>query len=160
MPNESAMTIETDGRKAWRNKQGQRHRLDGPAIEDADGTKYWYQKDQLHRTDRPAIEHADGSKEWYQKGQLHRTDGPAIEHANGTKHWYQKGKLHRRDEPAIEDADGSKYWYIKGKRRYAAVCFREGQTTKKQYVETYAQAYEMMCENLRNEICSWVEELK
>ena len=109
----STMTIES-GHKVWRNKQGQLHRLDGPAIESADGTK-----------------------EWYQKGQRHRLDGPAIEYADGTKEWW-----------------------IEGKRCCAAVCFREGQTTRKQYVETYAQAYEMMCENLRNEICSWAEELK
>ena len=137
MPNESAMTIETDGRKAWRNKQGQRHRLDGPAIEDA-----------------------DGSKEWYQKGQLHRTDGPAIEHADGTKYWCQKGQLHRTDGPAVERADGTKEWSVNGRRATAILSVRQNDATKKQYVETYAQAYEMMCENLRNEICSWAEELK
>jgi len=153
------MTIE-NGDKVWRNKQGQRHRLDGPAIECADGTKYWYQKDQRHRLDGPAIERADGTKEWYQKDQLHRLDGPAIEYANGTKAWWTEGQRHRLDGPAVECADGTKEWYIKGKRCCAVVCFREGQTTKKQYVETYAQAYEMMCENLRNEVCSWCEELK
>ena len=27
----------------WYNDEGQLHRLDGPAMEYADGTKYWYQ---------------------------------------------------------------------------------------------------------------------
>jgi hypothetical protein len=44
------------------------HRVDGPAIERANGTKYWYIHDQLHRTDGPAVEYANGTKEWYIKG--------------------------------------------------------------------------------------------
>ena len=51
------------------NAKGQRHRLDGPAYEGADGTKAWWVKDQLHRLDGPAIEWADGTKEWWVKGQ-------------------------------------------------------------------------------------------
>jgi len=42
-----------------------RHRLDGPAIEAADGTKEWYVNDLLHRLDGPAVERADGLKEWW-----------------------------------------------------------------------------------------------
>ena len=61
------MRIE-NGNKVWRNEKGQVHRLDGPAIEYANGTKYWYQKNQLHRDDGPAVEHADGSKAWYFEG--------------------------------------------------------------------------------------------
>ena len=38
MITESTMKIE-NGNKVWRNKQGQLHRLDGPAFEHADGTK-------------------------------------------------------------------------------------------------------------------------
>ncbi len=44
------------------------HREDGPAIEWANGTKYWYLNDQLHREDGPAIEYVGGSKEWYLNG--------------------------------------------------------------------------------------------
>ena len=32
------------------------------------GTKAWYQNDQLHRTDGPAIEDANGTKWWYIDG--------------------------------------------------------------------------------------------
>jgi hypothetical protein len=76
------------------------------------GNKHWYQNGELHRLDGPAIEWADGSKHWYQNGQLHRLDGPACEYANGSKHWYQNGQLHRLNGPAVEYANGSKHWYI------------------------------------------------
>ena len=52
------------------------------------GTKSWYLDGKLHRVDGPAIEWADGRKEWYLTGELHRVDGPAIEWANGTKEWW------------------------------------------------------------------------
>ena len=54
-------------------------------------TTYYNEKDQPHREDGPAIEDADGSKEWWVNGKLHREDGPAIEYANGTKAWYVNG---------------------------------------------------------------------
>jgi hypothetical protein len=56
------------------------------------GDKFWYQNDKLHRLDGPAIEDADGFKEWYQNGKCHREDGPAIEYADGFKAWYIEGK--------------------------------------------------------------------
>ena len=160
MITESTMKIE-NGNKVWRNKQGQLHRLDGPAFEHADGTKRWYQNGQLHRLDGPAIEYTDGTKRWYQNGQLHRLDGPAVEHAhaNGSKEWYQKNQLHRDDEPAIERADGSKFWYVEGKRCHAVLCFRKGQTITKKPIESKTEAYKMMCDNLSKGICSWVEPL-
>jgi len=45
-----------------------RHRLDGPAVEDANGSKTWCVDGQLHRLDGPAIECADGHKAWYVAG--------------------------------------------------------------------------------------------
>jgi hypothetical protein len=51
-----------------------------------------YSKD-LHRIDGPAVEYANGDKSWYVDGKLHRIDGPAIEYLNGEdKHWYVDGK--------------------------------------------------------------------
>jgi len=79
------------------------------------GNKYWYQNGKRHRLDGPAVEYADGSKSWYQNGKSHREDGPAIEEANDDKYWYQNDELHRLDGPAIEDANGYKAWYIEGK---------------------------------------------
>jgi hypothetical protein len=91
------------------------HRLDGPAIERADGTKYWYVDDKRHRIDGPAMEYADGYKAWFVDGKRHRLDGPAIEYTNGSKYWYADGKRHRLDGPAMEYADGYKEWYVDGK---------------------------------------------
>ena len=77
--------------------------------------RYYNDLNQLHREDGPAIEYASGSKYWYLNGQYHREDGPAVEHADGTKAWYHNGQLHREDGPAIEFADGTKYWYFRDK---------------------------------------------
>jgi len=56
------------------------------------GTKHWYQNNKLHRVDGPAIEGANGTKFWCLDGKLHRTNGPAVEYADGSKHWYLDGK--------------------------------------------------------------------
>ena len=92
------------------------HRLDGPAIEEAHGTKQWWVNDQCHRLDGPAIEEAHGTKYWLVNGQRHRLDGPAIEHADGTKSWYVNDQCHRLDGPAIELANGTKAWYVNGQK--------------------------------------------
>ena len=72
----------------WRNANGQLHREDGPAVEYANGDKYWYINGKFHREDGPAIEWANDQKEWYINGKCHREDGPAIECASGDKLWY------------------------------------------------------------------------
>jgi hypothetical protein len=107
------------GSKAW-FVEGKRHRLDGPAIERADGWvgKEWWVEGKLHRTDGPAMEYADGYKAWWVEGKRHRLDGPAIERADGWvgKEWWVEGKLHRTDGPAVKYAGGSKAWWVEGKR--------------------------------------------
>jgi len=88
-------TVEVDLEKNIRwYKEGTKilHREDGPAVEIAGGTKYWYQNDKLHREDGPAIEDAGGTKYWYQNDKRHREDGPAIEDVNGYKAWFWLGK--------------------------------------------------------------------
>jgi len=82
------------------------HRVDGPAIEYADGGEAWYLNDQLHRVGGPAITVSltsgkpyyatkialrAGDKAWYQNNKLHRTDGPAVERNNGDQLWYING---------------------------------------------------------------------
>lgn len=78
------------------------------------GTVRYFKKGttQLHRLDGPAVEYADGTKSWYQNGELHRLDGPAIEYVDGTNIWYQNDNLHRLDGPAIEYANGVNEWHI------------------------------------------------
>ena len=102
-----------DGSKYWW-LNGKRHREDGPAFELADGSKHWYLNGKLHREDGPAVEWSNGSKYWYLNGKRHREDGPAVEWSDGTKHWYSNGQWHREDGPAIEYSDGSKSWYLNG----------------------------------------------
>ena len=79
-----------EDRTEWYHN-GLLHRLNGPAIEYANGNKYWYHNGLLHREDGPASEWNDGCKEWYQNGLKHRVDGPAIDYANGWKRWYLNG---------------------------------------------------------------------
>ena len=49
-------------RTEW-SLNGERHRVEGPAVEYANGIKCWYQNGKLHRLEGPAIEYADGTKE-------------------------------------------------------------------------------------------------
>lgn len=79
------------------------------------GRTEWRQNGELHRIDGPAIEYANGAKFWYLHGKLHRTDGPAVEWANGDKFWYFHGKLHREDGPAVEYSNGKKEWWFNSK---------------------------------------------
>ena len=109
-----ACEVDINGTRSWRNKQGQLHRTDGPAIIHADGSQFWYRNDQLHRTDSPAVIGADGTRAWYRDGQLHRTDGPAVIFANGAQQWRCNGKVHRIDGPAEIEANGDQAWCIKG----------------------------------------------
>ena len=92
MDNKSFFEMDIFGTKRWKDKNGQPHRLDGPATECANGDKYWFQCGKLHRLDGPAMEGADGRKLWYQNGKLHRLDGPATIYDSGRhKEWYKDG---------------------------------------------------------------------
>jgi hypothetical protein len=90
MDNEPTLTINSNGTKFW-FLNGNRHRVDGPAIEFIDGTKFWYIHGNSHREDGPADEYANGDKIWYLNDKIHRVDGPACEWANGDKEWYLSG---------------------------------------------------------------------
>ena len=61
---------------------------------DENGDKFYY-KDRtlntLHRVDGPACEWSDGTKYWFVDGKLHRVDGPAVEWSDGDKYWYLDG---------------------------------------------------------------------
>jgi hypothetical protein len=61
----------------------------------------YYKDGNLHRVDGPAIIYSDGSHSlgcegtqsfrtqiWCQNDKKHRVDGPAIIYSDGTKHWY------------------------------------------------------------------------
>jgi NAD+ synthetase len=96
--NVSFLQILESGNKVWRNKKKQIHRIDGPAVEYANGDKVWYHNHKLHRIDGPAIERINGEKLWYKNGNLHRLDGPAIERANGNKEWWKNGRTFKNKD--------------------------------------------------------------
>jgi len=78
------------------------HREGGPAIEWNDGDATWLRWGQRHRLDGPAMDFpAENYKKWYVDDKLHRTDGPAIEWGEGgyLDSWWLNG------EKAIELSD-------------------------------------------------------
>ena len=95
---EVIMTIDDAGTKKWKNKIERLHRLDGPAVEFANGTKEWHQNGQFHRSGGPAYVRANGHKEWHFKGLLHREDGPAVVFSNGEKGWWIYGAKYKIKE--------------------------------------------------------------
>ena len=67
-----------------------------PAVEGADGAKFWFINGRRHRDEKdpvtglylPAIEYSNGDKCWIKDGKRHRTDGPAIVWVNGNEEWW------------------------------------------------------------------------
>jgi len=84
-------------RAEWRRVNAAGH--DDEPVIDEYGTKHWYNdRGEFHRVDGPAIEHANGDKEWYINGKLHREDGPAYEFADVpalVQRWYINGKNYK-----------------------------------------------------------------
>jgi hypothetical protein len=119
------VTVDCNKTIRWYNDKDERHRLDGPAFEGADGNREWYVNDKLHRLDGPAVEHSNGARVWYKRGKRHRLDGPAVEYADGYKSWYVDGKKMTEEEfneyikpkPSCEgkvvEVDGVKYRLVK-----------------------------------------------
>jgi hypothetical protein len=95
---EPVMTVNKNGVKEWK-RYGKHHRLDGPAIEWANGrNKEWWQNGKHHRLDGPAIDWPGIAQEWWQNGKRHRLDGPALEWGDGTKSWFINGKYYSENE--------------------------------------------------------------
>lgn len=61
---ESIAYVTKNGTVYWENDKYQWHRLDGPAVEYADGTKGWYVNGTQHNLNGPAWESTIGYKEW------------------------------------------------------------------------------------------------
>lgn len=105
------------GKKTWVDKNGKRHREDGPAVIWPNGEEIWYIHGKMHREDGPAyINKSNGETAWYYEGKHHRKNGPAIIWNNGTKFWFLHGKRHREDGPAKEWSSGRKEYWINGKK--------------------------------------------
>ena len=59
------MTIGEYGQTEYKNKHGELHREDGPAVIYTNGSEEWYINDKLHREDGPAVIWEDGTKYWF-----------------------------------------------------------------------------------------------
>lgn len=57
-----------------------------------DGDKLWFKNGEFHRVNGPAVICFDGDKYWYVDGKLHRLDGPAIEYYDGVKLYFIRDK--------------------------------------------------------------------
>ena len=51
-------------------------------------TKWQNSQDNYHRLNGPAIHYASGTKRWFINGKLHRINGPATHYNNGAKFWF------------------------------------------------------------------------
>ena len=114
-------------REWWIN--GNRHRLNGPAIEEYTEESIFFRREYFvhgkrHRLDGPAIELSD-RKEYFVHGKRHRLDGPAIEYKDKTQYeWWKNGQKHRDQyencPPAISMGRKiqTKEWWVNGKRHY------------------------------------------
>ena len=61
-------------------------------INDKGNIRYYNKKGERHRLDGPAVEYPNGEKEWWVNGKKHRLDGPAAEYANGNRQWWVDGE--------------------------------------------------------------------
>ena len=82
----SILTVDEHGDKVWRNKEGNWHRIGGPAIEYSSGTKYWFDNGKQHRIDGPAVEWNSERVEW----------------SSGRRDWYLRGKYFESKEAFFE----------------------------------------------------------
>ncbi len=84
---------------------------------DSNGTKRFYKNeyDILHRLNGPAVIRANGSKEWFVNGKMHREDGPAIENSNGYKCYVVNGNIHNLKGPAVVGANGETEYWVNGR---------------------------------------------
>jgi len=77
------------------------------------GTKRYYNdKEQLHRLDGPAVEFKDGTKYWYINGNNHRNIDPSNQWQYRIKYWCFKDKAHRIGGPC---SSAFSWWFIHGK---------------------------------------------
>lgn len=92
---DSQLYTSKDGTKEWFDKQGERHRADGPAVERLDGFKSWHIHGIRHREDGPAIEYENGDKSWYINGERY----------NDINEWAKAALKYHNIEPTQSNID-------------------------------------------------------
>jgi len=75
LKNYSKIEVDENGYKRYLNNEGEQHRLDGPAVEFKDGSKFWHINGNCHRNIDPSDEYGNGSKYWLFKDKHHRIGG-------------------------------------------------------------------------------------
>ena len=61
--------VDENGTIRYRNENNEVHRVHGPAVIWANGTKHWFQDNKRHRLDGPAIVWASGDRSRYIDGE-------------------------------------------------------------------------------------------
>jgi len=89
LKNYTKVKVDEYGDKLYLNDEDKIHRLDGPALECLNGSKYWYINGNKHRNIDPYVEWSDGEKFWWFKGERHRVGGSFYSYS---KWWYIHGK--------------------------------------------------------------------
>lgn len=62
--------INPHGDISWRNNEQVYHRVNGPAVQNANGTEVWFIDDIIHRERGPALMYPNGEKQWWRHGEL------------------------------------------------------------------------------------------
>ncbi len=119
--NDNDVIITTDEFGTVRyTKNGELHRLDGPALIKLNGTMKYYQNDELHRIGGPAVIKHDKLM-YYQHDELHidplnNVQRPTVIYSNGSVDYHWHNKLHRLDGPAIIKINRVVEYYQNGER--------------------------------------------
>lgn len=98
--------------QVWSNN-GVLTREDGPAIlvqneDHEEETYHWIRNGEYHRIGGPALVEVGEVTEWWVDGQLHREDGPAVQYHDTTcVGYYHRGKLHNDVGPAVINLTGA-----------------------------------------------------
>jgi hypothetical protein len=88
--NKEGVTQVTDSQGVkYQFLDGKLHSEESPAVIYPNDNRYcWFKNGELHRIGGPAIVHLDGTQEYYQYNKRHRNDGPAVVNPDGTGRWY------------------------------------------------------------------------
>ena len=94
----SKQKVYKDGTIEWVISGGQRHRINGHAVEWLDGTKGWYIVRSVHRLNDPAVIFNGSEANWYLNSKPHRINGPFSERIGREERWYIGGKRYTESE--------------------------------------------------------------
>jgi len=75
LKNYSKIKINEYSTKRYFNDKEELHRLDGPAVEYLNGSKFWHINEKSHRNIDPSEEYSDGEKRWFIINKRHRIGG-------------------------------------------------------------------------------------